>query len=297
MKPKPDERDARLNPYLQEDNLCRAMKAQRDGRIALEDRQYAEGCSVVILTLNKPELIQPLLHKLIAAKKSLSELQFQLEIIVGDTGSTDAAVLALYAELAAEITLVRDLQYHFSRCNNQLFSGYVKYDRTLFLNNDIVFASAADAIRLLAREAQPGSGAAVAGCYLLYPDGAIQHAGCDFFVRGSLRGLPFHPLHGQRLTLPAVGHGLDCAAVTGACLMVQSAVFQEIGGFDEGYATECQDIALCLAAHRLGNAVRLINAGSIVHLENATRPKGSEDWADRQRFVRKWSSYVEAVWG
>jgi len=290
------DRDERLNPYLAEDNLCRSITAQAGSSKVPDDRQYTEGCSVVILTLNKIELIQPLLRKLVEAKNALQEQKFALDIIVGDTGSTDAAVFDLYGELAGEITLVRDLRYHFSRCNNQLFSAHVKFNRTLFLNNDIVFESAADAIQLLAREVQPESGAAIAGCYLLYPNGTIQHAGCDLFVRGSLRGLPFHPFHGGKIVLPVVGRAQNCAAVTGACLMIQSAVFRELGGFDEGYATECQDVALCMAAHRLGYSIRLVNAGNIVHLENATRPKGSEDWADRQRFVRKWSSYVEAVW-
>ena len=77
--------------------------------------------------------------------------------------------------------------------------------------------------------------------------------------------------------------------------MIRSELFRQIDGFDEGYQTECQDIALCLQAKRLGYAIKLIHTGNIIHLENATRPKGSEDWQDRQRFVRKWGTFIEAV--
>ena len=84
-------------------------------------------------------------------------------------------------------------------------------------------------------------------------------------------------------------------AVTGACLLTRSALFADVGGFDEVYRTECQDIALCLAMRRRGFKMAVINAGRIIHLENATRPAGSEDWHDRQRFVRKWASFMDMV--
>ncbi len=135
----------------------------------------------------------------------------------------------------------------------------------------------------------------IAGAALTYPDGRVQHVGIDFYDTGPLRGLPFHPHHGGS---PAVLDGLtearDCRAVTGACLAIRSSLFADLGGFDEGYRTECQDVALCLAAWRQGYRCRLVPAGRIDHLENGTRPRGSEDWADRQRLVRRWASFVEA---
>ena len=71
-------------------------------------------------------------------------------------------------------------------------------------------------------------------------------------------------------------------------------LFDQLGGFSESYSAECQDIDLCLRAHRLGYATRVENLGQVVHLENATRPKGEENWSDRRLFMRRWSSYLEA---
>ena len=84
--------------------------------------------------------------------------------------------------------------------------------------------------------------------------------------------------------------------MTGACLMVRSPVFAACGGFSTAYAAECQDVDLCLRARRLGQNVVLVNAGTIIHLENGTRPKQDENWKDRQLFMRRWSAFIEAAY-
>jgi GT2 family glycosyltransferase len=134
----------------------------------------------------------------------------------------------------------------------------------------------------------------IVGTLLRYPDDRIQHEGISFFREGPLRGLCYHPGHRQRLEPPRTGTAVSTPAVTGACMMIKSALFQRLDGFDEEYAEECQDVDLCLAARRLGFSTHLVYPGRVVHLENATRPKDSEEWPDRQRFVRKWGAFVEA---
>ena len=83
--------------------------------------------------------------------------------------------------------------------------------------------------------------------------------------------------------------------MTGAFLMIDSDLFARVGGFDEEYEAECQDIDLCLRVRRLGVKCRVLDAGRLVHIENATRPKGEENWSDRALFLRRWSSYIETL--
>jgi GT2 family glycosyltransferase len=286
---------SRTDPYASLDNWTRAVEVETAQRLfTIPDRTWQPGLSIVILTLERFELIAPLLDQLVGARGPLAERGLDLQIVVGDTGSKDERVLRKYADLARQVEVEGSLRYHFSRCNNWLFRQRVIMDKTLFLNNDIVFSDPTASLLALARPLQTQSDIGIVGAALSYPDGRVQHSGIDFYRSGPTRGLPFHPHHGAPAEeLSALAEGRDCPAVTGACLAIRSSLFLEMGGFDEAYRTEGQDVALCLEAWRHGHRCHLVPAGRIDHLENGTRPKGSEDWMDRQRLLRRWRAFVE----
>ncbi len=186
----------------------------------------------------------------------------------------------------------RELTYHFSRCNNDLFDES-QYDTVLFMNNDVVLgeqhAALLRAYDIVANDASLG----VLGAVLFFPDGSIQHAGIDFFSQAELYGFCYHPGAGDDIDLP-IGAVFDAPAATGAFLMTRSTNFADAGGFDERYSAECQDVDLCLRLDRIGLRNRIAHLGPVVHLENGTRPLGEEHWEDRSLFIRRWNSYVES---
>ncbi|WP_207461060.1 glycosyltransferase [Azospirillum sp. SYSU D00513] len=282
-----------LAPYTDTRNADRVETAKQPDEQAAIGQEAPRGLSIIILNLDKPELIVPLVESLVAVEPSFRAAGLGFEVLVGDTGSTNPKVLALYDRAPPFVKAVRGLKYHFSRSNNQVFFGHARYDTALFLNNDVVIRDHPDClmgmVRLLDRRPELG----MAGLCLFFPDGTVQHAGIDVFRDGPLRGFCFHP-HARARMPERAEESWDCLAVTAACVMIRSSLFREIGGFDEAYRTECQDVALCLAAQRLGRGVAILNAGQVLHLENATRPKGSEDWGDRQLFMRRWGSFIEA---
>lgn len=283
--------DRRLDPYATESNVERARE------IVVADRRshrrgYSPGLSVVVLNRDAPELLESVITGFVAAKSGFGAIQVGLELIVGDTGSTDPQTLGLMAEAAeAEVHVISGLEYQFSENNNELFSR-VQHATTLFMNNDVLLARNPGSLRV-AYDAHVQSGDVVSVA-LDFEDERVQHRGVDFLRDEHLWGLSFHPGAG----VPA-GHSVGAEtvrpAVTGAFLMIDSELFTRVGGFDEAYAAECQDIDLCLKVHRLGVGCRVVDAGPLVHLENATRPKAEENWHDRQRFVRRWSSYIETL--
>lgn len=256
----------------------------------------ARGLSIVILNLNRPDLIAPLSRRLMRSRAAFEERGFALQVIVGDTGSTDPETLAAYQSIEAEagafFEVVRELRYHFSENNNAVAFSRARTDALLFLNNDVI--PPPDREPFLEMREALDRGADLAGAFLWFPDGSLQHAGVGFMPAGDRKGLPFHRLAGDRVSDRALAGLTPTAAVTGACLAIRAALFQRIGGFDEAYAREAQDIDLCLCAHRLGARIDLLNVGRVVHIENGTRPKGDLDPADRSLFLRRWSSYVEA---
>ena len=285
--------DPRLEIYTP-GNLARAEAVKTVTTNPRQLKARPAGLSIIILTLDRFDLMAPLLDSLMVAKKALAG-HIDIDIIVGDTGSTEAALLQLYDRLAGEIAVIRDMAYQFSRCNNDAFDALANRDLVLFLNNDVSFPDATEALSRMVRHLRQSPSTGTLGAVLHYPDGNCQHGGIDMIDNGPFAGLCFHPGHGAALTTRQDGDIWPVMAVTGACLMMPSALFVDIGGFDEAYRTECQDVALCLAARRRGFGSEIMHAGKIIHLENATRPQGSEDWQDRQRFVRKWRGFMEAI--
>lgn len=281
----------RLARYWQTNNAERARFVQRaTHRVALAGGE--RGISVVVLNLDKPELIGPLIQALDRSRPALAETGLGLQLIVGDTGSTDPETLRAYAE-APEFCEVADAApYQFSRSNNQAAEGRVRFDRMLLLNNDVIVREAQPLLLMSAvLDHEPRVGAV--GLVLDFPDGTAQHLGVDVFRSGELKGFPYHPFS-RSVPLRQVGAVWPALAVTGAALMVRSDLWQTVGGLDEEFVKEAQDIDLCLRLQRLGHELRMVDAGPVVHIENATREKGEESWPDRRLFMRRWQSFLEA---
>ncbi len=283
-------------PYLIESNEDRVSTIVTEAVDHQPEQTITQpGLSIIILTLEKPELIEPLLQSLLIAKKDFDHKGINIEIIVGDTGSTSSEVNNIYQSFNSEITLVRDLTYHFSHCNNQLFYEHVHYDSVLFLNNDIIFKDTGNALYGMYVTLTNNQETGIVGAYLTYPDGRLQHGGVSIIEDGDSKGLCYHPGHGSDFKKPAIDSVISMPAVTGACLLIRSDLFLNCGMFDIYYETEAQDIDLCFQARRLGYKIMLCYPGEIQHLENATRPKGEENYQDRARFVRKWAVFYSEI--
>jgi GT2 family glycosyltransferase len=285
------------HPYRVEPNISRVNQVLRLPKTSVSaEHHFKPGLSIVILTLDKIELIKPLLESLVSAKRLFADSDdINLQIVVGDTGSQDKAVHTLYQRLDGEITVVKEMKYHFSRCNNQLFKEHVIHDAVLFLNNDIIFSGPVHTLRAMYTQLKDDEDIAIVGTYLLYPNKRLQHGGIAMFDKGDLKGLCYHPGHNTDFMPPNDYDVTDVPAVTGACLMMRSSQFVSCDYFDEAYEAEAQDVDLCLKARRVGKEVKLIYCGEIIHYENATRPRGDANQRDRSRFIRKWKTYQEAI--
>jgi hypothetical protein len=73
--------------------------------------------------------------------------------------------------------------------------------------------------------------------------------------------------------------------------MIRNELFRSVGGFDEVYLEECQDIDLCLKVRRSGSAVIYLPQACIYHFENGTRTL-RESGQDRGVFRERWGAYI-----
>lgn len=193
------------------------------------------------------------------------------EVILVDSGSQEPATLEYYAELRQQ----HDIHFidfsgmfNFSAALNQ-GSLNSHGEILLFLNNDTE-ALQPDWLEELVRWASlPEVG--IVGAKLLYSDSTIQHAG---IVLG-LEGHASHIFAGARETLSgpfgSPSWYRNCSAVTGACMAMRRSVYDELGGFDEGYQLVFSDIEICLRAIRAGYQVVYTPHASLLHHEGRTR--------------------------
>jgi GT2 family glycosyltransferase len=247
--------------------------------------------SVLVPTRDRASLVRT------CVKGLLEQTDYpDFEVVILDNDSIEPATQALFAELRGD-PRVRVLRvpgpFNFSAINNsgaQASTGEV----LLFLNNDIEVLDAGWLREMVSEVMRPDIGCV--GAKLLYGNGTVQHAGV-ILQRGPLA------MHVCR-TDDATDTGVDgrlagtrgYLAVTGACLAVRRAVFEQVGGFDEEHlAVAYNDIDLCLKVSDAGYRNICTPFASLLHLESASR---GHDHAseEKQKRARREQDHTSAKW-
>jgi O-antigen biosynthesis protein len=227
--------------------------------------------SIVIPTRNKHDLVQVCVDS-IWEKTSYPNF----EILLIDNGSDEPESLACFDRLesAGKIRKLRyDKPFNYSAINNFGVANALG-ELICLLNNDIEVISPEWLGEMVSLALQPGTGAV--GAKLLYPDETVQHAGV-ICGTGGWAG------HAHK-SFPALSHGYagratlinEYSAVTGACLVLTKAKFNEVGGLDEKeLQVACNDVDLCLKLRAIGLHNIFTPYALLYHHESATR--GYED--------------------
>jgi GT2 family glycosyltransferase len=225
-------------------------------------KEKEDGVSIVILNKDAPELI----------KRCVDEIAFHTqqknyEILIGDTGTTNEETLEYYNDLPDIARIIDAGEYHFSKNNNDV-AKEAKYNKVLFLNNDVFIES--DVLEYMSSQINKNIG--IVGLKLLYEDGKVQHAGVEMVISKERNPdewyLPEHIDYKEENT-DKEDEIVDC--VTGACLMMPTDLFLEYNGFGEEFEQVFQDVDLCLRMNRLGFKSFICNKHKATHLESATR--------------------------
>jgi len=184
---------------------------------------------------------------------------------------------SIYENVKYPILILLSSGYNtFSKACNEGFEN-TNTEWVLFLNDDIEIKN--DFVSLMLETAEKFN-AVVVGAKLLYPNGNIQHIGVYY----NLQKLPFH----LELNKPdrKVKDSL-VPAVTGACMLVKSEVFREVGGFDEGYENGFEDIDFCNKVREKGYKIALCGRTELIHYEKQSRGY------DKDRFQKNIGRYIE----
>ena len=244
--------------------------------------------SIVIPSKDNTEVLFQCMDSLIERTRT----RHPVELILVDNGSreenrqkVDKKVSGLKGSgLFSCQYLYEPMPFNFSRmCNKgaQAAQGEI----LLFLNDDMEIIQP-DWLDLMAEKAQLSYVGAV-GAKLLYPDSSkIQHAGITNLRVGPAHKLQF--LDDKEVHYFGMNRGVhNMLAATGACLMMQKAVFKQAGGFYEGLAVAFNDVDLCYSIYEKGyyNVVR--NDVTLYHHESLSRGNDGESEEKQLRLLRE----------
>lgn len=130
--------------------------------------------------------------------------------------------------------------------NNNLIAKEGTGDYLLFLNDD-TYPLRDDWLQKMVAVLEANEKISTVGALLLYPDKkTIQH--CGVFFSQKTNNLPYHLFYRQSFEQHRsfISQYRYFQAITGACLLIRRKDFEAVGGFNEKFYYQYEDIALCL---------------------------------------------------
>ena len=220
-----------------------------------------------------------------------------LEIIVIENNSTEEKTWEYYKKVCERYSNVKVVKFtcengfNYSDINNY-GEKFATGEYLLLLNNDVEIINP-DTIQELLGYAMRKDVSAV-GAQLFYPDDTTQHAG----VVVGLGGVAGHSFPGcPKGDAAYMGRNLyanNYSAVTAACLMVEKAKFEEIGGLDNGLAVAFNDVDFCMRLRAKGWLIVYNPYATLYHYESKSR--GIEDTPEKKKRFQKEVYFFRDRW-
>ena len=238
------------------------------------------------------------------------------EIIIVENNSTQDSIWAYYKELTGQevrgqenvvsqdgkvriVTYKSQGSFNYSAVNN-FGAGFARGEYILLLNNDteVITVNWLEELLMYAQRSDVGA----VGAKLYYPDKTIQHAGVVLGL-GAHRSAGHSHYKQPKANLGYMGrlcYAQNVSAVTGACLLVKKALFDEVGGLEESFAISLNDVDFCLKLRAKGYLNVFTPFAECYHYESVSR--GMDDQGEKaerynkecEQFKNKWKEMLEA---
>lgn len=216
-----------------------------------------------------------------------SETRHELFLCVIDNGTRDDSVFDVCRKHALWNVVIVYVHLpwnsHFARASNTGIHVVGQMDAFLFLNNDCYINP--DCIENMVKAMMRGSGDII-GAKLLYPGGAVQHAGGK--IHGNWEAVT-HEFRGLEADAPEVCESRNVPWVTAACMLVRAKPFVRLGGFMEVFENGYEDVDLCLRFKEKGMKVYYCADAIGIHEEAQTPGRKDHEAANAERFFNCWS--------
>ncbi|MCE2861101.1 MAG: hypothetical protein RIR76_1456 [Verrucomicrobiota bacterium] len=244
-------------------------------------------------------VVVPLFDCLALTRAMLDSLRSTLpaavthEIILVDDGSSDGTRewlrTARELQSAPFRVLFNERNLGFAGANNRA-AALARGEVLALLNNDLVLLPGWLEPMLSALDRLGDRAGLVGNVQRDARTGATDHAGLELTPAAK----PVHtrqtPGRFARLLQPV----RPVAAVTGACLLIRRSLWQELGGFDEGYVNGGEDIDLGYRARATGR-VNVVALRSVVRHHVSSAPgRKARDEQNSFRLAQRWERELTA---
>lgn len=210
--------------------------------------------SVIIVNFNGEEFIGDCVSSVLRSDYK------NLEVIVVDNASTDGSCEILRKFKKVKLVRSNKQLYFTGGCN--LGARKATGEKLIFLNSDCVVTSGwiSEMVKFAGdhnkRLVQPK---------ILRKDGVIDNAGTKYNIFGIARGRGY----GEK-DLGQYDRNEEVQVCAGTCFMIDKKFFWEMGGFDESFRYQYEDVDLCLRARKMGGKCFLCYKSVVYHAGGAT---------------------------
>lgn len=258
-------------------------------RVVFDPVDEAPAVKVVMPTRDHPELLGTAVSGVLDKTEHVP-----LHLVIVDDGTRDPEALRILDGLEGDrrVTVLRiDEPFNYSRLVNRGVEAGPDTPLLLLLNNDIEMLHPDWLLQLTGWLRDPA--VVAAGPKLLFPDGTIQHAGMVFGLGGIVGHLGLsEPDSARPGGLPDAAREVSC--LTAACLLVKTSAFHAVGGMDESFRIDFQDVDLCLRLRReIGGTLMYDPTYPLVHVQMGTRDPAEAGGEATIRLMRsKWGGVL-----
>ena len=226
----------------------------------------------------------PLTQAMLASLQTTLPGDVSREIIFIDDGSTDGTRQWLAELENPEIrVLLNEANLGYAASNNRA-AAVARGEFLALLNNDLILLPHWLEPMLEAHAALGKRAGLIGNVQRDAKSGEVDHAGLVIGVTGKPIHLRTIPTTVSRLWRPV----RSVPAVTGACMIVERALWQRLGGFDEGYLNGGEDIDLCFRARAEGRVNAVALRSVVRHHVSSSPGRKDRDEQNSFRLARRW---------
>jgi len=227
--------------------------------------------SVVILNWNGEQFLR---HFLPAVVKHTAN--DEAEVVVADNGSTDGSLAYIEGAFPQVRAIKFDQNYGFTGGYNRAIAQ-VNSTYTVLLNSDVDVPKGWLAPLIAHMDANPNVGACMPKIRSFAKPTEFEYAGAaGGFI--DVLGYPF--CRGRMLS--TIEHDRNqyndtrnIFWATGACMVVRTALFKELGGLDDDFFAHMEEIDLCWRMQNAGYKIAYVGSSEVFHVGGGTLPNNN----------------------